>query len=361
MKRIVILGGGQLAYMLGLASQPLGLECVSVSSEANCPANHSIEVKVADYDDPTLTSYYEQFDVLTFENENIEVDNITKLCLDIQPPSQAIVTAQDRLLEKKIFANLKIPTVRFHNVTNARELTTAIDELHCPSILKTRRQGYDGKGQFWLDNPAQQELAWQSINQQIAVLEVKQNFSQEVSQIAVRAKNGDIKFYPLTCNVHCHGILHYSVAPFLDTQLQQQAQSYVLRLLEALDYVGVLAVEFFVVNGQLIANEMAPRVHNSGHWTIEGAQTSQFENHLRAICGLPLGATEAIGYSAMINCIGHEPVLDKELQYDGIYYHTYFKTPRPGRKLAHVTVHCADATTRDAHLNTLLERIGAPT
>ena len=209
-------------------------------------------------------------------------------------------------------------------------------------MLKTRREGYDGKGQYRIKHPDEITTAWEQLHNHPLLLENTIPFTEEVSQIAVRDRQGNCAFYPLSNNHHEQGILRYTLAPYDNESLTQQAQHATQLLLDHLNYVGVIAVEFFVHNHQLIANEFAPRVHNSGHWTLEGAVTSQFENHLRAICGFSLGCTEAIGYSAMINCIGEEPSLTEMLKQPNLHYHHYGKSPRPNRKVAHMTLHCQD-------------------
>ena len=207
-----------------------------------------------------------------------------------------------------------------------------------PGVLKTRRMGYDGKGQFVVRDAAQLDEAWAAIGGSGLIYEKFQEFSREVSLVGARSAAGKIVFYPLSANSHGGGILHYGVAPFTNRALEQAARRCMQRVMQALAYVGVLAIEFFVVKGRLIANEMAPRVHNSGHWTIEGCVTSQFENHLRAICGLPLGSTRALGHTAMINFLGEMPDRERLLAIDGLAFHDYGKEPRPGRKLGHCTI-----------------------
>jgi 5-(carboxyamino)imidazole ribonucleotide synthase len=221
-------------------------------------------------------------------------------------------------------------------------------------VLKTRRLGYDGRGQFYLRKPADVETAWQTLGTVPLIYEGFVNFSREVSIIGVRSTRGETLFYPLSANTHSEGILRYSVAPYRSASLQKQAETYMRKLLKHLDYAGVLTIEFFVVGSKLIANEMAPRVHNSGHWTIEGAQTSQFENHVRAILGLPLGSTRPNGHSAMMNFIGSIPELGNILRVSGVHFHSYGKEPRPNRKLGHCTVNAPSPAARDRALRQLL-------
>jgi 5-(carboxyamino)imidazole ribonucleotide synthase len=205
-------------------------------------------------------------------------------------------------------------------------------------VLKTRRLGYDGKGQFVLREAAHIDTAWERIGGTGLVYEQFQAFSREVSLVGARSAAGHTVFYPLSANTHGGGILRYSIAPFSSVQLERAAKRYLTQVMNALEYIGVLTVEFFVVNGRLIANEMAPRVHNSGHWTIEGCVTSQFENHLRAICDMPRGSTRALGHTAMINFLGKMPDRERLLAIEGLAFHDYGKQARPGRKLGHCTI-----------------------
>jgi 5-(carboxyamino)imidazole ribonucleotide synthase len=224
-------------------------------------------------------------------------------------------------------------------------------------VLKTRRLGYDGKGQFVLRGRGQIDEAWAAIGGPGLIYEKFQQFSREVSIVGARSASGHTVFYPLSANSHGGGILQYSIAPFANPGLERRARIYLKRVMNALAYVGVLTIEFFVVKGRLIANEMAPRVHNSGHWTIEGCVTSQFENHLRAICDLPLGSTRALGHTAMINFLGTMPDLERLLSIDGLAFHDYGKEPRPGRKLGHCTILKSRAAERDSALSEALKSI----
>ncbi|MEQ1531215.1 MAG: 5-(carboxyamino)imidazole ribonucleotide synthase, partial [Methylococcales bacterium] len=273
----------------------------------------------------------------------------------VYPPPKALQVAQDRWVEKNFFLELGIPTPKFALVDSLEDLIRAMSTLGYPAILKTRTQGYDGKGQSLLKSAADLEAAWQVVQGFPAIVEAFVPFSREVSIIAVRSVSGAVAFYPLSENLHKGGILRIAECRANDA-MQAQAEGYVSQLLQALDYVGVIALELFEVNGQLIANEFAPRVHNSGHWTIEGAETSQFENHLRAILDLPLGSTAAVGKTAMVNFIGGLPETADVLAIDNAHLHLYGKSPRKGRKVAHVTVRAANA---DSYRNALdsLERL----
>jgi 5-(carboxyamino)imidazole ribonucleotide synthase len=260
------------------------------------------------------------------------------------PPARALACAQDRLSEKEQFSELGIPRAPFFAVGSRAQLDAALAKTGYPAVLKTRRLGYDGKGQFVLRGEDDREPAWQALGSVPLILEGFVDFDRELSIIAVRSKTGETRFYPLVENQHQGGILRRSLAPApgLSEALQAKAEGYAARLLDALGYVGVLALELFDKGGELYANEIAPRVHNSGHHTIEAAQTSQFENHLRAILGLPLGSTELVGVAAMRNLIGALPDRAAVLAIPDAHLHAYGKAPRTGRKVGHVTVRAAE-------------------
>ncbi|MFA5985667.1 MAG: 5-(carboxyamino)imidazole ribonucleotide synthase [Methylococcaceae bacterium] len=344
--RVGILGGGQLARMLALAGYPLGLEFIVLDpgTEA-CAAKLSPQLKGDYTDQHLLASLAEQADVVTYEFENVpaEVAAFLSARTQVYPPPKALAVAQDRLLEKNFFNELNIPTPTYADITSLQQLSQVMTDIGWPAILKSRRMGYDGKGQSLLNSTEDLAPAWQLLNGAPAIVEAFVPFQREVSIIAARSVSGETAFYPLSQNQHSKGILRVAESCPNDAQ-QAQAEAYALRLLENLDYVGVLALELFVVNGQLIANEFAPRVHNSGHWTIEGAQTSQFENHLRAILDLPLGSTQLIGHAAMVNFIGNNPSAQDVLKLPQTHLHLYDKAARPGRKVAHATVRCDDQT-----------------
>lgn len=345
--KVGILGGGQLGRMLALAGYPLGLEFRFLDPNPESPAGALAEFIVADYNDTdALRRFADGIDIATYEFENVAAsaaDFLHDHVAAVHPNYHALAAAQDRLHEKNTFRRLGIPTAPFEAVDSRDDLARAIDTIGLPAILKTRRFGYDGKGQFVLREPTDLDRAWQSLGGSALILEGFVDFEREVSIIAVRGRNGETAFYPLVENVHRDGILRRSIAPAPDTppMVQTQAETYALSILETFDYVGVLAIELFQNGDTLLANEMAPRVHNSGHWSIEGAVTSQFENHLRAICGMPLGSTAVHGHAAMVNLIGTTPARNRILAIPGTHLHLYDKAPRPGRKLGHVTV-CAD-------------------
>lgn len=339
-----IVGGGQLARMLALAGYPLGLQFLILDPVADACAGQVAELIQGAYDDPVcLAQLAERADVITFDFENVPADAVRDLQIEVFPPPNALSVAQDRLHEKTLFQELSIPTPAFADVLSLDDLIAAVDEIGLPAVLKTRRLGYDGKGQRILHNPNELAAAYDALGNTPLILEQFIAFEREVSILAVRGKTGEIVFYPLAENEHQEGILHLSRAPFESLSLTAQAQDYVTRLLEHLDYCGVLALELFVADSELLANEIAPRVHNSGHWTIEGAETSQFENHLRAGLGLPLGATTARGHSAMLNCIGELAQQEIVLTVPGAHFHDYGKAARAGRKVGHITLRADDA------------------
>ena len=343
MKTIGVLGAGQLARMLALAGIPLGFKFIYVDPSHSSPASWLGEQIVAPFEDATaLQKLADSSDLITYEFENIPVSVVRKLAQtrSVFPPPIALESSQDRLLEKQFFNQHGIDTAPFYPVDDQPSLEQAIAVLKLPLILKTRRFGYDGKGQFLVKSLEDAITAFNQLGQKGIIAEGFVKFDRELSCSAVRGIDGATFFYPLVENFHHEGILRLSLAPAQvhATDLNLQASAQVGRILQALDYVGILAVEFFEKEGKLIANEMAPRVHNSGHWTIEGAETSQFENHIRAVAGLPLGDPKPRGFSAMINIIGSMPDAAKVLQIPGAHLHDYGKEPRAGRKLGHLTI-----------------------
>jgi 5-(carboxyamino)imidazole ribonucleotide synthase len=332
--RIGILGAGQLALMLAEASKTLDVDVICAGQPGDC-AEQAAVVMAVDLDDAaSVAAFAAGVDLVTIESENIHADVLQGV--NLYPNARAVGIAQDRLLEKRFFHECGIGTAPFAPVDSVEDLQQALGKTGLPAILKTRRMGYDGKGQVRLRNVEDAADAWAELGGVPCILEGMVNFEAEVSLIAVRARAGQIVFYPLIENQHREGILRTSIAPFVNQQLQHQAEEYLTALLERLEYVGVLAVEFFVVDGTLLANEMAPRVHNSGHWTIEGSATSQFENHLRAIVGMDLGSTESRP-TVMLNCIGTMPSHAQTAAFPEISRHDYGKEARPGRKVGHLT------------------------
>ncbi len=354
--RIGIIGAGQLGQMLGIAARALGHECLFLDPSENPPASSVGEVIRAPFDDPSgLAEVAARSDVITYEFENVPVDALRELekSIDVFPPLDALEQAQDRLLEKRLFESLDIPLPAFCPIDSVEDLERAASEIGLPLVVKTRRFGYDGKGQFVLRSIDDCDTAVEQLGGRGLIAEAWVPFDFEVSVIGVRSRDGEIAVWPLTENRHDNGILSISRAPQVDQALENQADDFVRRMLEQLDYVGVLALELFVADGQLLANEFAPRVHNSGHWTIEGAVTSQFANHILAVAGARPGATDARGYAGMRNLIGDIPAAVRQLDMPGATLHDYGKSPRAGRKLGHVTVVAESAAQRDE----MLERI----
>ncbi len=342
--KVGILGGGQLARMIALAGYPLGVEFMVLDPSPDAGAVPLSTHLQGQYDDMTLLAKLaDHCDVVTYEFENVPA-TVAQFLSDhtrVYPAPNALAVAQDRVHEKNFFHQLNIPTAEYAAVSNYDELEEAMSHLGYPAILKSRRMGYDGKGQVLLKSKEQLASAWQSMQDVPSIVEGFVSFSRELSVIAARSVSGDIAFYPLSENLHDKGILRVSKC-LEGSELQIQAESVVQRLLDALEYVGIIALELFDLNGKLIANEFAPRVHNSGHWTIEGSETSQFENHLRAILGLPLGSTDVIGKAGMVNFIGNMPASESILKVPHAHIHSYDKEPRKGRKVGHATVRADD-------------------
>ena len=354
---IGIVGAGQLGRMMALAGYPLGLDFLFLDASASTPGGQVAPILEGAFTDPALLEELaRRSDVLTFDWENVSVQSLDALgCgAKIQPPLRALAASQDRLSEKKLFDRLGIPTTRYAAVGNARDLQRALKRIGLPGVLKTRRFGYDGKGQAVVRTAEEAEAARISLSNDALIYEEFIPFDFEVSIIGARSTRGEIVIYPLNGNVHTAGILRLTRAPFGTAALQRRAATHLRRMLEHFRYAGILNIEFFVRGGRLIANETAPRVHNSGHWTIEGAETSQFENHLRAILGWPLGSTRARGHSAMINLIGTVPPREAVLAHDGAHLHDYGKQPRAGRKVGHITLVRPSAADRDRRARRLL-------
>ena len=357
---IGIIGAGQLGRMMALAGYPLGMKFTLLDPTADASGAQVSDCIQGAYDDAAaLHKLATNVDVVTFDVENVPVDAVTPIAQlkSFYPPVKALGASQDRLVEKTLFRQLGIATPEFCTVDSLVDLQRAVNDIGLPGVLKTRRLGYDGKGQYHLKNKNDIEAAWHALSSLgIALIyEAFVPFTREVSIIGARSSRGEVAIYPLTANVHRHGILHHSIAPYRHAALQKQAETCLKRLMSYFNYVGVLTIEFFVLNGKLLANEMAPRVHNSGHWTIEGAETSQFENHLRAICGLPLGSTAVRGHAGMINFIGTLPDRKHVLKLPGVHFHHYGKEPRPTRKLGHATVVATTAAKRDQLLKKLFK------
>ena len=339
--RVGIIGAGQLGRMLTLAGYRLGIRCVFLDPDADSSGGQVGPVIVGAIDDAhRLRELADQIDVLTFDIENVSVELLETLeaTTPICPQPAALAVAQDRLSEKQLFEAIGVAAAPYVAVRSSDDLATVGAQLGWPVVLKARRLGYDGRGQRIVRAAEELEPAWRDLGSVAAIAEAWIEFEREVSLIAARGKDGSTVFYPLAENVHDDGILFSTTAPYADDDLQREAEACLDAILKRFDYNGVLAVEFFVADGRLIANEIAPRVHNSGHWTIEGAETSQFENHLRAILGLPLGSAAAVGHAYMLNLIGEIPDREKLLCIPGLHLHDYGKSPRPLRKLGHCTL-----------------------
>ena len=362
MTTVGILGGGQLARMMALAGAPLGLRFLVMDTAPDACAGQFAPLLVGDYrDESALAEFASKVDVATFDFENVPAESAEWLAqrVPVFPNPRALAVAQDRLVEKSLFRELGIPVGAFADVGSLDALRSEVDRLGGACILKTRRLGYDGKGQFRIKSPADVDAAWQALGAQAGtvglIVEAFIPFERELSVVAVRGRDGEFRTWPLTVNWHVDGVLSASLAPAqVDAVLAEAAYAHARRLAESLDYVGVFALELFYRDGELLANEMAPRVHNSGHWTIEGAETSQFQNHLRAVLGLPLGETRTLGHACMLNWIGEMPDAASVLQEAGGHWHDYGKEPRAGRKVGHATLRADDA----AALAHALARVG---
>jgi len=356
--RLGILGGGQLARMLAHAAGPFGIPVTVLDPAPDACAADAASHIHADYDHAdALEELARDCDVVTFEFENVPGAVAERLGrrARVRPPAAAFAAAQDRLAEKRTLEEVGIPVAPYFPVESDADCDAAAEAVGLPLILKTRRFGYDGKGQRRVDDAGDLAAAWAELGRGPAIAEGLIDFDSECSVIAVRDDDGRLACYPLTRNVHRDGILRRSVAPAPEQdRLAGRARTHAAALADHLGYVGVLAIEFFVVDGRLVANEIAPRVHNSGHWTIDGTGCSQFANHVRAVCGLPLGPTGASGASGMLNCIGAMPDPHEVLAVDpDVRYHAYRKAPRPGRKVGHLTVVDADGDAVAARLDRL--------
>lgn len=345
MTKVGVLGGGQLGQMLALAGHPIGIEVSCYDTSPTCSASHGGVVVAGKFNElDKIRAWAATCDVITYEWENVPIELVSDLAVNnlVRPAPNALAAAQDRWHEKRLLADLQIPVAPFRLCSKEGDLISAMMEIGPDVIAKTRRGGYDGKGQVRLHEDITPALAL--LEQGDVVVEQLVDFEFEASIIAARSSNGHVVLYPTTLNEHRNGILHHSIAHAGLTQEQQhQAGEFVSAIMNKLEYVGVIALELFSTrDGRLVANEIAPRVHNSGHWTIEGSETSQFENHLRAICGLPLGGTDTLCDAAMVNIIGNAPNAIEILKVPGASLHTYQKAPRPGRKLGHVTVVAQD-------------------
>ncbi len=355
--KVGILGAGQLGRMLALSGYPIGIECVAYAASDDEPACKVTRYVRGAWDDTrALDEFCSRIDVATYEFENVPLDAVRHIGarVPLYPSIDALRIAADRVEEKRLFHRLGIETAPFAEVNTEEELRAAVTTIGLPAVLKTRTLGYDGKGQYVLRSDADVAKALAALGHRPSILEGFVSFTREVSAIGVRSMSGALASYALAQNTHRDGMLEQSLAPLADrteaSSIEAKAHAYVRSILESLDYVGVLALELFDCEGRLLANEMAPRVHNTGHHTIEAAETSQFENHLRAITGMPLGSTAMRGHAAMLNLIGSIPDVSKMLAVEGAHVHVYGKEPRPHRKMGHITIRTDDASSRDERL-----------
>ena len=342
---IGIVGGGQLGRMLARAASRMGYKTHIYTPDKDSPASHVATVTtIGAYQDTTaLRAFGQSVDVVTFEFENIPAETLTMLenIVAVRPRPEVLFTTRHRLREKEFIRAQGIATAPFAPVRSEAELQEAIQTIDTPSVLKTCELGYDGKGQVVIKSPADAIVAWAALGKSECILEGFIRFEAEASVIVARSTHGEARCYPLVQNIHRDHILHKTIAPapFIDAH-QEQAVKIAKTLAEALDVVGLLAVELFVTPDGLLVNELAPRPHNSGHWTIEGAPTSQFEQHIRAICGWALGDTTARSQCEMINLLGDEwKQWEEYARQPEAHVHLYGKTEsRPGRKMGHVTI-----------------------
>ncbi|MGU3457048.1 5-(carboxyamino)imidazole ribonucleotide synthase [Brevundimonas sp. M1A4_2e] len=340
-----ILGGGQLGRMLAQAAERLGFDVVILDPQPDCPAARVSRAQItAPYDDPdALQALGRLCDVVTFEFENVpaaSVETLAEAGALVAPGPTALAVAQDRVDEKTYLNAVGAPTVDFAAVTTLDDLTAAIDRLGLPALLKTRREGYDGKGQVWIRDAAEAEAAFDAIGRRPAVLEAAAVFNRELSVIAARGRDGAVAVYPLGENVHQNGVLKTTTAPAaVDPATQGRAEAIAAAVLDGLDYIGVMGIELFDMgSGELLVNEVAPRVHNTGHWTQDGCVCDQFEQHVRAVVGWPLGPSNAHARIEMTNLLGDEVDQWRTLAAEpNARLHLYGKhDARPGRKMAHV-------------------------
>ncbi len=343
---IGILGGGQLGRMLALAAARLGFDVAVLGREDDAPAGRVAARRVTGhYDDPaSLRALAAVADVVTFEFENVPASAVETLVAEgvrVHPGARALATAQDRLAEKTFLNGCGCPTVAFAAIDGPADLAPGLERLGAPALLKTRREGYDGKGQAWIEAAAGAEAAWVAVGARPSVLEARCPFVREVSVVAARAADGSFAAYPLAENRHEGGVLRTSTAPAeAPPPVRAEAERIARTVAAELDYVGVFAVEMFeLADGRLLVNEIAPRVHNSGHWTQDAAPVDQFEQHVRAVAGWPLGPTEPCRPAVMTNLLGAEADAWAALAAEpGARLHLYGKRDAaPGRKMGHVT------------------------
>ena len=341
--KIGVLGAGQLGRMLALSAYPLGHQMRFLALSEEDPSSLLGKTFIHNNNPEMVSNFADSSDIVTYESENTDVTIVNEISKNtkVYPSDKSLYISQHRGREKALLDTLKIPCAPYQMVNSLDDLKSAIKNIGIPSILKTATDGYDGKGQFLIKSEAQIDEAWEKMSGVDAILEGFINFKRELSLIAVRGIDGSLEYYPLVENSHHEGILRQTLAPAqnISVSLQNKAEEYMSSLLKEIKHVGVLTIELFESDDGLLVNEIAPRVHNSGHWTIEGAQTSQFENHIRAITESPLGQTTMTSkFSAMINIIGVHGPIQKVLKTKNAHLHLYNKAERTGRKLGHITL-----------------------
>jgi 5-(carboxyamino)imidazole ribonucleotide synthase len=368
---IGVVGGGQLGRMLGLEAIRLGYRLAILDPDPACPAaavaSHHVVKPLADPDGLRAVGAVSQ--VVTFETEHVPAALLIESLSGavVLPRPEQLAKLQDRLLQRALIASLGIAQPRFAPVDDGASLEVAVATIGVPSVLKTRRGGYDGLGQARLSRAADARAAWRHLGEVPSVLEAFVPFDREISVVLARGRAGEVRVYPVADNIHDRGILRSTCVPAeLETSVALNAQTIAHRLALALDHVGVLTVEFFLMSdGALLVNEIAPRVHNTGHFTLGASTTSQFEQHVRAICGLPLGNVTPLAPAAMVNLLGElwrrgEPDWTRALEQPGVQLHLYAKRePRPGRKMGHLLLRDADAPRALSRLEKLVRELGA--
>ena len=341
--KIGVLGAGQLGRMLALSAYPLGHQMRFLALSEEDPSSLLGKTFIHNNNPEMVSNFADSSDIVTYESENTDVTIVNEISKNtkVYPSDKSLYISQHRVREKALLDRLKIPCAPYQMVNSLDDLKSAIKNIGIPSILKTATDGYDGKGQFLIKSESQIDEAWEKMSGVDAILEGFINFKRELSLIAVRGIDGSLEYYPLVENSHHEGILRQTLAPAqnISVSLQNKAEEYMSSLLKEIKHIGVLTIELFESDDGLLVNEIAPRVHNSGHWTIEGAQTSQFENHIRAITESPLGQTTMTSkFSAMINIIGVHGPIQKVLETKNAHLHLYNKAERTGRKLGHITL-----------------------
>lgn len=362
--KVLVLGAGQLARMMSLAGAPLNISISAYDVNTDTVVHPLTQHKLG----TGLADAIADADVITAEFEHISLP-ILDQCQQsgkFLPGSEAIQAGGDRRLEKALLARCGVASARYSVITNQADFQQALTNLGLPLIFKSALAGYDGKGQWRLKDSADTNAVWQQMadflaadNSQAIVAEQFIGFSRELSLVGARAGSGEIKVYPLTENHHVNGVLSVSLARPVNDQLQHQAEQMFTAIASGLNYVGVLAIEFFEVDGNLLVNEIAPRVHNSGHWTQQGADVCQFENHLRAVANLPLGSTELLRPTLMVNILGEDSTPAAILGLPGLHVHWYGKSKRPGRKMGHINLSASSLAELKARFAKLIDMLPA--